>query len=213
MSDRLRITPSDLLLVVDVQNDFCPGGALPVPEGDAVVPVANRLARRFEQVALTQDWHSPEHASFASSHEGRQPFEVIELGYGEQILWPDHCVAGTPGAELHPDLDLVPARVIVRKGAARGIDSYSALYENDRRTPTGLLGWLRERRVERLFLVGLAQDFCVRFSALDARREGFEVAVVEDGVRGIDTHGSVADAWRELAEAGVRRVREAALTF
>ncbi len=207
MKDLSGIGNSDLLLLVDVQNDFCPGGSLAVPGGDRVIPVANRLAGRFDHVGLTQDWHPHGHVSFASSHAGKQPFDRIELDYGEQILWPDHCVPGTAGAEFHPDLDTVSAEFVVRKGFRPRIDSYSALYENDHRTATGLAGYLRERGIDRLFLAGLAQDFCVLYSALDARREGFEVVVVEDGVRGIDTGGSVDAAWRSMAEAGVRRVR------
>jgi nicotinamidase/pyrazinamidase len=208
-----EVGPRDLLLVIDVQNDFCTGGALAVPDGEAVVPVANRLMARFPQVVLTQDWHPPGHGSFASSHPGRAPYDTIQLDYGEQVVWPDHCVQGTPGAAFHADLELDRAALVLRKGSDPAIDSYSALYENDRRTPTGLAGWLREREVGRLYLVGLATDFCVRYSALDARQAGFEVRVVEEGVRGIDLEGSVAAAWRELEQAGVQRVREADLRF
>lgn len=199
------------LVVVDVQNDFCPGGALAAPDGDAVVAVINRIAPRFSARVLTQDWHPPGHHSFASSHPGRAPFETTELSYGEQVLWPDHCVQGTAGAAFHPDLVTDGADLVLRKGFRREIDSYSAFYENDRRTPTGLTGYLRTRGVSRLFFAGLATDFCVAYSAIDGAREGFETAVVEDGCRGIDLDGSLADAWARMAAAGVARVRAADL--
>jgi nicotinamidase/pyrazinamidase len=208
MADRVVFHVTDVLVGIDVQNDFCPGGALAVPRGDEVVPVVNRLARAFRNVVLTQDWHPPGHVSFASSHPGRRPFETIQVAYGEQVLWPDHCIPGTPGAQFHPDLDTRPADLVVRKGHDPAIDSYSALYENDHRTSTGLAGYLRDRGCRRVFLAGLATDFCVQYSALDARREGFEVFVVEDAVRGIDLQGSLAVAWTRMTEAGVRRVRE-----
>jgi nicotinamidase/pyrazinamidase len=201
----------DVLVVVDAQNDFCPGGALAVPEGDRVVSVANRLAERFGHVVLTQDWHPPGHVSFASSHPGRKPYETITVSYGEQVLWPDHCIPGTPGAEFHPALDSRKAALVVRKGHNPQIDSYSALYENDHRTRTGLGGYLRDRGLRRLFFAGLATDFCVQYSALDARREGFEVYVIEDAVRGIDLQGSLARAWQRMQEAGVHRLRESDL--
>ncbi len=201
----------ELLLVVDVQNDFCPGGALAVPEGDRVVPVINRLARRIEHVAATQDWHPPGHQSFASSHPGRQPFETIEVSYGTQVLWPDHCVQGTGGANFHPDLDLTRAELIVRKGYRAAIDSYSAFFENDRATPTGLAGYLKERGFKRLYLCGLAIDYCVNYSALDAVRAGFEALVVEDACRAIDLEGSLAAARRDMAEAGVEVVTSQSL--
>jgi len=211
MPERVQLRAEDALVAIDVQNDFCPGGALAVPRGDEVVPVINRLTQRFPHVVLTQDWHPRGHVSFASSHPGRKPFERIQVSYGEQVLWPDHCVPGTPGAELHRGLDTLGADIVVRKGSNPAIDSYSALYENDHRTGTGLAGYLRERGCRRLFLAGLATDFCVQYSALDARREGFEVFVVEDGVRGIDLDGSLASAWERMAAAGVRRIREADL--
>jgi len=204
MAERRAITDEDALLVIDVQNDFCPGGALAVAEGDQVVPVANRL---------TQDWHPRGHVSFASSHPGRKPYETIRLPYGEQVLWPDHCIPGTAGAELHPALDTRKAELVVRKGHDPAIDSYSALYENDHRTSTGLAGYLRARGLRRLFLAGLATDFCVQYSALDARREGFEVHVLEDAVRGIDLQGSLAQAWEHMREAGIGRLRETDLEF
>ena len=193
----------DLLLVVDVQNDFCPGGALAVPDGDQVVPVINRLIGRFDHVAVTQDWHPAGHRSFASSHPGRQPFETIEVAYGTQVLWPDHCVQGTPGAEFHAGLDLTRAELVIRKGTRREIDSYSAFYENDRITPTGLGGYLRERGFKRIFLCGLATDFCVNYSALDAAREGFAAILIEDACRAIDLEGSLAAARQAMAEAGI----------
>ena len=196
----------DLLLVVDVQNDFLPGGALAVPEGDAIVPLINALAQRFAHVALTQDWHVPGHLSFASSHAGRAPFETITLPYGPQILWPDHCVQGSLGAEFSPALSIPRAELIVRKGYRREIDSYSAFCEADGVTPTGLAGYLRERGFDRVFLAGLATDFCVAYSAVDARKAGFEVAVIEDACRAIDTGGSLTAAWERMREAGVARV-------
>ena len=195
------------LVVVDVQNDFCPGGALEVPDGDAVVPAINRIAPRFAARILTQDWHPPGHRSFASSHPGRAPFGTAELAYGEQVLWPDHCVQGTAGAAFHPALATDGADLVLRKGFRPAIDSYSAFHENDRRTPTGLAGYLRGRGVSRLVFVGLATDFCVAWSAIDGAREGFEVAVVEDACRAIDLDGSLAAAWKEMAAAGVARLR------
>ena len=195
------------LLVVDVQNDFCPGGALAVPDGNAVVPVINRLAARFDHVLLTQDWHPPDHRSFASSHAGSQPFATIRLAYGEQVLWPDHCVQGTSGAAFHPELDATRAELVLRKGFRPGINSYSAFFENDKRTRTGLAGYLRDRGIARLFLSGLATDFCVAWSALDARREGFEAVVVEDACRAIDLDGSLDRALAGLRGADVRLLR------
>ena len=202
-SGPVTIREQDMLLVVDVQNDFCPGGALAVPAGDEIVPVVNRLAGAFAHVVLTQDWHPPGHQSFASSHPGRQPLETIEVAYGTQILWPDHCVQGTPGAEFRRDLRIPHAELVLRKGYHRDIDSYSAFCENDRRTRTGLAGYLRERGFTRVWLAGLAFDFCVRYSAEDARREGFDVVVIEDACRGIDVEGSVADTHRLFAEIGI----------
>jgi nicotinamidase/pyrazinamidase len=193
----------DVLIVVDPQRDFCPGGALAVPRGDEIMPVVNRLARRFAHVILTQDWHPPGHASFASAHPGRKPFEMIELDYGPQTLWPDHCVQGTDGAAFHPALDLPWVELIIRKGYHAAIDSYSAFRENDRKTPTGLAGYLRERGFERVTLCGLATDFCVFFSAIDAREAGFEAAVVPDASRGIDLDGSLARALEAMHAAGV----------
>jgi nicotinamidase/pyrazinamidase len=193
MSEELPATfeDNDVLIVVDIQNDFCPGGALAVPRGGDVVPVVNRLAARFRNVVLTQDWHPRGHLSFASSHPGKRPFETMSAPYGPQVLWPDHCVQGTPGANFHNGLQIPHAGLVIRKGTDRSIDSYSAFYENDRTTPTGLVRYLRERGLTRVFLAGLALDFCVRYSAEDAQREGFAVFVIEDGCRGIDVDGSV----------------------
>jgi len=197
------IGDSDVLVVVDIQNDFCPGGALSVPHGDDVVPIVNRLARQFRNVVLTQDWHPPGHLSFASAHPGRSPYDTIVASYGPQMLWPDHCVQGTPGAEFHKSLAIPHAGLVLRKGIDPGIDSYSALYENDRTTPTGLAGYLRERGMRRLFLAGLAFDFCVRYSAEDAIREGFQVFVFEDACRGIDVDGSIAATRTVFATLGI----------
>jgi nicotinamidase/pyrazinamidase len=199
----------DVLILVDVQNDFCPGGALAVPRGDEVVPVANRLARKFENVVLTQDWHPAGHRSFASTHPGKKPFDVVRMPYGDQVLWPDHCVQGSEGAALRADLDVPRAQLVIRKGWRREVDSYSGFIEGDRRTKTGLEGYLRERGIGRVFVCGLATDFCVAWTALDARRLGFDAVVVEDGCRAIDAQGSLAAAWDEMTKAGVRRVRSA----
>ena len=198
----------DILIVVDMQNDFCPGGALAVPQGDEIVPTVNRLAAEFAHAILTQDWHPPGHASFASSHAGKQPFQTIELAYGQQILWPDHCVQGTQGAAFHSGLDVPHAELVIRKGFRSGIDSYSAFRENDRRTPTGLAGYLKERGFERVTLCGLATDFCVLYSAIDGREAGFEVKVVTSACRGIDVDGSLGRALHSMAEAGVTLLPE-----
>jgi len=203
MADELSTGGRDALLVIDVQNDFCPGGALAVPKGDEVVGLVNGLARGFRHVVLTQDWHPAGHASFASSHQGRKPFEAIELAYGPQVLWPDHCVQGTPGAALHPGLDVPHAGLVIRKGCDRAVDSYSAFFENDHATPTGLGGYLREKGIGRVVLVGLAFDFCVRYSAEDAHRLGFEAVVIEDACRAIDLGGSAAATRTALAGLGV----------
>lgn len=204
------IDSTSVLIVVDVQNDFCPAGALAVPQGDDVVPVINALARRFANVILTQDWHPAGHISFASSHAGRKPFDMIDLPYGPQVLWPDHCVQGTRGAEFHAGLDIPHAQGIVRKGCRRDVDSYSGFVEADRKTPTGLAGMLRERGLTKACVVGLATDFCVAWTALDARRHGVETVVVEDACRGIDAPtvpgGTLAKAWADLAAAGIGRL-------
>ena len=193
----------DVLVVVDVQNDFCPGGALGVPGGDRIVPLVNRLAAQFSHVVFTQDWHPPRHASFASAHPGKKPYETTQLAYGEQMLWPDHCIQGTAGAQFHNDLDRRRAELIVRKGFRPNIDSYSAFFENDQSMRTGLSGYLKDRGFRHVTLCGLATDFCVKWSALDARREGFVASVVEDACRAIDRNGSLATARAEMLAAGV----------
>jgi nicotinamidase/pyrazinamidase len=193
----------DALVIIDVQNDFCSGGALAVPDGESVVPEINRLIGAAEHAVLTQDWHPPGHSSFASRHKGHAPFDTVEMTYGPQILWPDHCVQGTAGAEFHPDLDWTKAELLVRKGFRRDIDSYSAFFENDHKTPTGLGGYLKDRGFTRLVLAGLAIDFCVHFSAIDARKLGFEVTVIERACRGIDLNASISAARRQWAEVGV----------
>jgi nicotinamidase/pyrazinamidase len=197
------IADTDVLIAVDVQNDFCPGGALAVPRGDEIVPVVNRLAEAFRNVLLTQDWHPRGHLSFASTHPGKEPFETIVAAYGPQVLWPDHCVQEMPGAEFHKSLHIPHAALVLRKGMDRAIDSYSAFYENDRKTPTGLAGYLRQRGLSRIYLAGLAFDFCVRYSAEDARRDGFDVFVIEDACRGIDVDNSVAATRLSLAKLDV----------
>jgi len=208
---RITLGETDVLLVIDVQNDFCPGGALAVPDGDAVVPLINRLAQVFPDVLLTQDWHPAGHQSFASAHAGRQPFETIELPYGTQVLWPDHCVQGTRGAAFHADLQVTGAELVIRKGFRRAIDSYSAFFENDQETPTGLTGYLRSRGFTRVFMSGLATDFCVHFSAVDAAREGFAAVVIEDACRAIDLEGSLAAARKAMQAAAVELIDSAAL--
>ena len=194
------------LLIVDVQNDFCPGGALEVPEGDRVVPVINSLLPHFDAVIQTQDWHPAGHHSFASAHNGKEPFDSIEMEYGNQVLWPDHCVQGSEGAAFHTDLETSKTQVIIRKGFRKEIDSYSAFYENDNKTKTGLTGYLKTRAIETLFVTGLATDFCVKWSVLDGIKDGFNLFVVEDAVLGIDVDGSVDTAWKEMKEAGAKTV-------
>ena len=203
MNEDARFGDEGVLIIVDVQNDFCPGGALAVPQGDEIIPIVNGLAARFRNVVLTQDWHPRGHLSFASSHPGKKPFDTVTMEYGSQVLWPDHCMQDTPGADFHRALQAPHAALILRKGFRRTIDSYSAFYENDRKTPTGLTGYLRERGLTRLFLAGLAFDFCVRYSAEDARRQGFDAFVIEDACRGIDVDGSVAATRQSLAALGV----------
>jgi nicotinamidase/pyrazinamidase len=201
------IEAGSVLIIVDVQNDFLPGGALAVPNGEEVIPVINRLSRRFDNVILTQDWHPAGHISFASTHADRKPFEMIELPYGQQVLWPDHCIQGTHGAAFHAGLDVPHAQMVVRKGHRSDVDSYSGFLEADRMTSTGLAGYLRERSLGRCFVAGLATDFCVAWTALDARRLGFEATVIEDACRGIDTGGSLARAWSGMEAAGVTRAQ------
>jgi len=206
-----KIEPGDhdVLAVIDVQNCFVPGGTLPVPEGDKIIPIINRIAPAFKHVVLTQDWHTPAHISFASTHGGKKPFETTQLAYGTQVLWPDHCIQGTADAEIHKDLKIPQAELIIRKGYRREVDSYSAFLEADRKTHTGLTGYLKERGFTRVFFVGLATDFCVAWSALDARRAGFEAVVIEDATRGIDAGGSLAKAWQDMIGAGVKRIQSA----
>jgi nicotinamidase/pyrazinamidase len=210
---RMNLNPSsdDVLLVVDVQNDFCPGGALAVADGDAVIPAIHRIARHFEHILLTQDWHPPGHHSFARAHQGKCAFDQVHLIYGEQTLWPDHCVQGTPGADFHPALNLPQAELILRKGFRPEIDSYSAFFENDRTTTTGLNAYLRERGLRRVFLAGLAYDYCVAYSALDARRLGYPAIIIRDACRAIDLNGSVAAIEKEFAAAGVSLIESAAI--
>ncbi len=207
----MQITSKDVLIVVDVQNDFCPGGALAVADGDAVIPVIHKIAPAFQHIILTQDWHSPSHASFARAHPGKSPFDEVELTYGTQTLWPVHCVQGTPGAEFHPALHLPQAELVLRKGFRAQIDSYSAFYENDWTTPTGLAGYLAERNLTRVFLAGLAYDFCVGYSALDARRLELPAVVIRDACRAIDLNGSVAKIESQFVSAGVELTDSVAL--
>jgi nicotinamidase/pyrazinamidase len=208
---RLRVNGQSALIVVDVQNCFVPGGTLPVNKGQEVVPVINRIAPAFENVVLTQDWHTPGHASFASSYPGQKPFETTRLSYGQQVLWPDHCVQGSEDAALHKDLKVPQAQVILRKGFHKHVDSYSAFEEADRKTATGLAGYLRQRGIRTVFVTGLATDFCVAWTALDAKRLGFETYVIEDACRGIDINGSVAAAWKEMQAKGVKRIQSSDL--
>jgi nicotinamidase/pyrazinamidase len=200
------------LLVIDIQNDFIPGGQLAVPGGDEIVPFVNQLGATFRHVVCAQDWHPAGHASFASSHEGKQPFDLVQLPYGEQKLWPDHCIQGTQGAALHPALDLPHTQLIIRKGCNPAIDSYSAFMEADHLTPTGLTGYLKERGIDTVYMVGLALDFCVMYSALDARMAGFNAIVVLDACRGIDIDGSMDAAMRRMQEAGVRLIQSSDIT-
>lgn len=195
------------LIVVDVQNCFVTGGTLPVKGGEEVVPVINKLAAGFENIVMTQDWHTKGHASFASAHAGKKPFEVVKMPYGNQVLWPDHCVQGTDDAALHKDLLLPTAQVIVRKGYHQDVDSYSAFMEADGKTPTGLGGYLKQRGIKRVFVTGLATDFCVAWTAMDARKLGLETYVIEDATRAIDLNGSLAAAWKKMAASGVKRIQ------
>ena len=201
-----RIEADSALIVVDVQNGFCSGGQLAVPDGEAVVPVVNRIAPWFANVVITQDWHPRGHASFASSHAGARPFDTMELAYGTQVLWPEHCVQGTHDAALHPELRIDHAQLVIRKGYHPGVDSYSAFQEADRRTPTGLDGYLRQRGISRVYVCGLATDFCVAWTALDARALGYATWVIDDATRAIDLDGSLAAAWTAMTAQGVRRV-------
>jgi nicotinamidase/pyrazinamidase len=211
MGPTIAVDERDVLLVIDMQIDFMPGGALAVAGGDSIIALVNRLAKGFANVVLTQDWHPAGHISFASSHAGAKPFETIAVAYGDQTLWPDHCVQGSPGAEFHRGLDVTGAMAIVRKGYHSDIDSYSAFVEADGRTPTGLAGFLREKDIRRVFACGLATDYCVAYSALDARAKGFEIFLIEDACRAIDANGSLERAWTRMAAAGVTRIQSAEL--
>ena len=204
--------PHTALIVVDVQNGFMPGGGLPVADGDAIVPIINRLAPRFANVVLTQDWHPADHISFAANHPGRQPFDTITLPYGPQVLWPTHCVQGTHDAALHSGLQAPHAQLVIRKGFHQRVDSYSAFMEADRRTTTGLAAYLQARGITTLYFCGLATDYCVAWSALDARAAGFAATLIDDACRAIDLNGSLAKAWADLAAAGVQRIQSSALT-
>jgi nicotinamidase/pyrazinamidase len=195
------------LLVIDVQNCFLPGGSLAVKDGEQVVPIINRIAKGFSNVVLTQDWHTDGHVSFATSHSGKKPFETVDLSYGKQVLWPEHCVQGTESAALSKDLAIAHAGLVIRKGFNKNVDSYSAFTEADGKTTTGLAAYLKARKVKKVFLAGLATDFCVAWSALDARKARFETWVIEDACRGIDTQGSLAKAWADMAKAGVKRIQ------
>jgi nicotinamidase/pyrazinamidase len=205
----IKIDDTSALLVIDVQNCFLPGGSLAVKDGEQVIPVINRIAKGFGNIVMTQDWHTEGHISFASAHAGKKPFEVIELPYGKQVLWPDHCVQGTDGAALSKDLAIPQAELVIRKGFHKDVDSYSAFTEADGKTTTGLAAYLKARKLQRLFVAGLATDFCVAWTALDARKAGFETYVVEDACRGIDTQGSMAKAWADMTKAGVKRIQSA----
>ena len=204
---KIKPADSDALLVIDVQNCFVPGGSLAVKGGDEIVPLINRLAKSFHNVVLTQDWHTADHVSFASQHQGKKPFETIQLGYGVQVLWPDHCVQGTEGAAIVSGIDISHAQLMIRKGFHRDVDSYSAFLEADRKTQTGLAGYLKGRGIKRVFVCGLATDYCVAWSALDARKFGFQADVIEDACRGIDLNGSIAKAWADMTKAGVKRIQ------
>src|ERR1700756_4467093 len=208
-ADKIKPGPSSALIVVDVQNCFLPGGSLAVKDGDQVVPIINKIAKSFFNVVMTQDWHTEGHVSFASSHSGKKPFEAVDLSYGKQVLWPDHCVQGTDGASLSKDLAIPQAALVIRKGFHKDVDSYSAFMEADGKTSTGLAAYLKARKIKRVLVAGLATDFCVARTALDARKAGFEVYVVEDACRGIDTQGSLAKAWADMAKAGVKRIQSA----
>lgn len=208
---KIKPAVNAVLIVVDVQNCFVTGGTLPVSKGEEVVPVINRIAGAFRNILVTQDWHTAGHASFASAYQGKKPFETTTLKYGQQVLWPDHCVQGTDDAALHKDLKLPTAQLIIRKGYNQGVDSYSAFEEADRKTVTGLAGYLKARGIKSVYVTGLATDFCVAWTAMDARKAGFEVAVIEDACRGIDLNGSVAAAWKQMAAKGVKRIQSSDL--
>ena len=204
---KIKIDAMSVLIVVDVQNCFLPGGSLAVGKGEEVIPIINKLGKDFANVVMTQDWHTPDHVSFASQHSGKKPFEMVKLPYGDQVLWPDHCVQGTDGAAIHKDINIPHAQLVIRKGFRKTVDSYSAFREADRKTVTGLAGYLKSRGLRKVFVTGLATDFCVAWTAMDARKEGFDTYVVEDACRGIDTQGSLAKAWDAMKKAGVKRIQ------
>ena len=210
-ADKIAPDKASALVVVDVQNCFLPGGSLAVKDGDQVIPVINRIAKAFDNIIVTQDWHTVGHVSFASSHPGKKPFDMIKLPYGDQVLWPDHCVQGTEGASLSKDLTLPKAQLIIRKGFHQDVDSYSAFLEADKKTETGLAGYLKERGIKTIFVTGLATDFCVAWTAVDGRHAGLDVYVVEDACRGIDAMGSLAKAWFDMDKAGVKKIQSADL--
>ena len=208
----VKVGSQDALIVIDVQYCFMPGGTLPVPKGDEVVPLINSMAGKFPCVVITQDWHPAGHISFASTH-GKEHFSVVDMPYGKQVMWPDHCVQNTDDAKLHAELDMTKANLILRKGFNPRVDGYSAFYDNDKKTPTGLTGYLKARSVRRVFVCGLATDFCVMWSSVDARKDGFEVFVIEDASRGIDVRGSMEAAWKDMAKAGCKRINSSDLVF
>ena len=210
-ADKIAPGKTAALVVVDVQNCFLPGGSLAVKDGEQVIPIINRIAKAFDNIIMTQDWHTPGHISFASSHPGKKPFDVVRLPYGDQVLWPDHCIQGTEGAALSKDLDIPKAELIIRKGFHQDVDSYSAFLEADKKTETGLTGYLKERGITTIFVTGLATDFCVAWTAVDGRRAGLDVYVVEDACRGIDAMGSLAKAWFDMDKAGVKKIQSADL--
>lgn len=203
----LKPGPDSALIVVDVQNCFTPGGSLAVKDGEQIIPVINTLAKKFQNVVLTQDWHTAKHISFASQHAGKKPFDTVKLPYGNQVLWPDHCVQGTDGAAIHKDINIPHAQLIIRKGFNPLVDSYSAFLEADAKSSTGLAGYLRSRKITSAYVVGLATDFCVAWTAMDGRRAGFKTYVIEDACRGIDANGSLAKAWIAMDRAGVKRIK------
>jgi nicotinamidase/pyrazinamidase len=210
-ADKIKPGPSSALIVVDVQNCFLPGGSLAVKDGEQVIPVINHIAKGFENVVMTQDWHTVHHISFASTHEGKKPFEMIKLAYGNQVLWPDHCVQGTDGAQIAKDISIPQAELIIRKGFHNDVDSYSAFVEADKETHTGLASYLKERRIDTIFVTGLATDFCVAWTAIDGRHAGLNVYVVDDACRGININGSIAKAWDDMTAAGVKKIESSDL--
>jgi nicotinamidase/pyrazinamidase len=208
---KLKPSVTDALIVVDVQNCFIPGGSLAVNKGNEIIPLINTIAKGFQNVVLTQDWHTPGHISFASTHAGKKPFETVKLPYGNQVLWPDHCVQGTDGAAIHKDIAIPHAQLVIRKGFNPKVDSYSAFIEADGKIKTGLDGYLKQRGIKTVYVVGLATDFCVAWTAMDARKLGLKAVVIEDACRGIDNNGSLAKAWASMAKAGVKRVQSSDL--